>query len=137
MFFAILAFVFVVLPLAEIAVAIQVSHWIGVGDTLGLIALFSIVGAWLAWHIGFSVLRRTRDQVARGVVPTDELIDAALVFSGGILLFIPGFITDVFGILLLFPPTRHLARSALKHRFRTRVYRYGPGPSGNSNIIDV
>jgi UPF0716 protein FxsA len=135
-FFAILAFVFVVMPLAEIAVAIQVSHWIGVADTLGLIVLFSIVGAWLAWHIGFSVLRRTRDQVARGVVPTDELIDAALVFSGGILLFLPGFITDVFGILLLLPPTRHLARAALKHRFRTRVYRYGPGPS-SGNVIDV
>ena len=136
MFFAILAFVFVVMPLAEIAVAIQVSHWIGVGETLGLIALFSIVGAWLAWHIGFSVLRRTRDQVAHGAVPTDELIDAALVFTGGILLFVPGFISDAFGLLLLFPPTRHVARAFLKQRFRTRVYRYGPGPAAG-NIIDV
>jgi len=75
-------------------------------------------------------------------VPTDELIDAALVFSGGILLLVPGFITDAVGLFLLIPPTRHLARSALKRRFRTRIYRYGLGPSGpygpnGPNIIDV
>jgi UPF0716 protein FxsA len=141
-FFAFIAFFFVVLPLAEIAVGIQVSHVIGVGNTLLLIAAFSIIGGWVAWQMGFSVLRRTRYSLAQGVVPTDELIDAALVFTGGILLFIPGFITDVVGLLLLVPPTRHLVRSALKHRFRARVVRYGPGPSGpygssGPNIIDV
>jgi UPF0716 protein FxsA len=110
-----------------------------VGDTLGLILLFSIVGAWVAWHMGFSVLRRTRSSLAQGVVPTDELIDAALVFTGGILLFVPGFVTDALGLLLLIPPTRHLVRSLLKRRFRTRVIRYGPGPYGSSgpNVIDV
>jgi UPF0716 protein FxsA len=137
---AFLALFFVVLPLAEIAVAIQVSHSIGVGDTLGLILIFSIVGAWLAWHIGFSVLRKTRYSLAQGVVPTNELIDAALVFSGGVLLFLPGFITDAVGLLLLFPPTRHIARNLLKRRFATSVYRYGIGPTGvgpNDNVIDV
>jgi UPF0716 protein FxsA len=135
--FALIALVFIVLPLAEIAVAIQVAGWIGGANTIGLILLFSIVGAWLAWHIGFSVLRRTRDQVAHGVVPTDELIDAALVFTGGVLLFVPGFITDVLGILLLIPPTRHVVRSALKRRFRTRVYGYGYGAGTTDNVIDV
>ena len=140
--FAFIALVFVVLPLAEIAVGIQVAQWIGVGDTLGLILLFSIVGAWVAWHMGFSVLRRTRFALAQGTVPTDELIDAALVFTGGILLLVPGFITDAAGLFLLIPPTRHLVRSALKRRFRTRIVRYGPGPSGpygssGPNIIDV
>jgi UPF0716 protein FxsA len=148
-FFAFIALFFVVLPLAEIAVAIQVAHSIGVGDTLGLIALFSIVGAWVAWHMGFSVLRKTRYQLAQGNVPTDELIDAALVFSAGVLLFLPGFITDAFGLLLLFPPTRHVARSLLKRRFRTRITRYGYtygtgtgygpgfGPGSSGNVIDV
>jgi UPF0716 protein FxsA len=143
--FAILALVFVVLPLSEIAVAIQVSHTIGVGETLGLIMLFSIVGAWLAWHIGFSVLRKMRFSLAQGTVPTNELIDAALVFSGGVLLFVPGFITDAFGLLLLFPPSRHAVRNLLKRRFRVRAYRYGisttgTGPSGmgpTGNVIDV
>ena len=153
MFFAILALVFVVLPLSEIAVAIQVSHTIGVGETLGLIMLFSIVGAWLAWHIGFSVLRKMRYSLAQGVVPTNDLIDAALVFTGGILLFVPGFITDFFGVLLLIPPSRHLVRNLLKRRFSVRVARYGivsngtgptsgfgprgMGPGGMDNVIDV
>jgi UPF0716 protein FxsA len=137
---AFLALFFVVLPLAEIAVAIQVSHWIGVGDTLGLILIFSVVGAWFAWHVGFSVLRKTRYALAQGVVPTNDLIDAALVFAGGILLFLPGFITDAVGLLLLIPPSRHVARNVLKRRFSARVTRYGIGPTGigpNDNVIDV
>ena len=74
------------------------------------------------------MLRRMRDQVDNGAVPTNELIDAALVFAGGVLLFVPGFVTGAFGLLLLFPPARDRgARAALKRRFRGRVYRLGPG----------
>jgi UPF0716 protein FxsA len=132
------ALVFVVLPILEITVAIQVAHHIGGLNTIGLLLVFSIAGAWLARREGFSVLRRMRDQVNSGVVPTNELIDAALVFGGGVLLFVPGFVTGVVGLVLLFPPTRFAARSALKRRFRGRVYRLGPGGTGGTgDIIDV
>ena len=144
---AVIALVFVVLPVLEITVAIQVAHHIGGLDTIGLLILFSIAGAWLARREGFTVLRRMREQVASGTVPTNELIDAALVFAGGVLLFVPGFVTDALGLLLLFPPTRIAARTALKRRFRGRVYRIGPNgpggpggpgwPNGPGNIIDV
>jgi UPF0716 protein FxsA len=135
---AVFALVFVVLPIVEITVAIQVAHHIGGLDTIGLLLLFSIAGAWLARREGFSVLRRIQEQVGNGVVPTNELIDAALVFAGGVLLFVPGFVTGVLGLLLLFPPTRIAARAALKRRFRGRVYRLGPGgPGGPGGVIDV
>lgn len=135
---AVFALVFVVLPIVEITVAIQVAHHIGGADTIGLLVLFSIAGAWLARREGFSVLRRMRDQVDNGVVPTNELIDGALVFAGGVLLFVPGFVTGALGLVLLFPPSRFAARSALKRRFRGRVYRLGPGgPSGPGGVIDV
>jgi UPF0716 protein FxsA len=131
---AVLAVVFVMLFL-EIAVAIQVAHHIGALDTIALLLLVSLAGAWLATRVGFSVLRRMREQVDRGVMPTNELIDAALVFVGGVLLFVPGFITGAIGLVLLLPPTRVTARRALIRRFRGRVYRLGPG--GPGDVIDV
>lgn len=132
---AIIAFVFVVVPIVEITVAIQVAHSIGGLNTVGLLLLFSIVGAWLAQREGFSVLRRIQQQLENQTMPTDELIEAGLVFAGGVLLVVPGFVTDAFGMLLLFPLTRHIARRILRRRFGMHVRRIGPGD--NDGIIDV
>jgi UPF0716 protein FxsA len=135
---AVLALVFVVYPIVEVTVAIQVAHHIGVANTIGLLFLVSIAGAWLAKRQGFSIIRRMRDDVDRGHVPTNALIDTALVFGGGVLLFVPGFVTGVLGLLLVVPPIRIATRNGLKRRFQHRVYRLGPdhrgGPGG---IIDV
>ncbi len=132
---AVLALVFVVIPLVEITVAVQVAHHIGGANTILLLLLFSIAGAWLAKREGFQVLRRMRDQVDRGVVPANELIDGVLVLSAGMLLLVPGFVTGVLGLLLLLPPTRIAVRGVLRRRFRGRVYRLGPG--GPGDVIDV
>ena len=132
---AFIALVFVVMPIVEISVAIQVAHHIGGLNTVGLLLLFSIAGAWLARREGWSVLRRIQDQLENGTVPTDELIEGALVFAGGVLLFVPGFVTDALGLLLLFPLTRHMARRGLRRRFGAQVRRIGP--DDNDGIIDV
>jgi UPF0716 protein FxsA len=132
---AAIAFLFIVWPIVEISVAIQVAHHIGGLDTVALLLLFSFLGFWLARLEGFSVLRRIQEQLENRTVPTNELIEGALVFVGGMLLVVPGFVTDALGLLLLFPLTRHMARRALKHRFGLRVRRIGPGdPDG---VIDV
>jgi UPF0716 protein FxsA len=76
-------------------------------------------------------------------MPTNELIDGALVLAGGVLLIVPGFITAVIGLLLLFPPTRVLARGTAKRRFQGRVRYIDGGPHGGhhldgpDDIIDV
>ena len=132
---AVIALVFVVLPIAEISVAIQVAHHIGGLDTVGLLLLFSFAGVWLARLEGFTVVRRIQEQLENRTVPTNELIDGALVFVGGVLLVVPGFVTDALGLLLLFPLTRHLARRALKRRFGMRVRRIGP--TDTDGVIDV
>jgi len=132
---AVFALMFVVLPIVEITVAIQVAHSIGGLNTIGLLLLFSLAGAWLAKREGFSVLRRMQEQLDNRMVPTNELIEGALVFAGGVLLVVPGFVTDAFGLLLLFPLTRHIAVRALRRRFGLRVRRIGPGD--NDGIIDV
>jgi UPF0716 protein FxsA len=140
--FALIALVFIVLPLVEIYVIVQVGHALGALNTIGLLLLLSVGGAWLAKREGFWVLRRLRDQLDAGRMPTNELIDAGLVLVGAILLIFPGFVTDALGLLLLFPPTRALARSYVKRRFRVQVY--GPGsyrddgpPPPPPGVIDV
>ena len=128
----------IIVPIVEIAVAIQVAHHIGGLNTIGLLLLFSLVGAWLAKQAGFGVLARMREQVERGVLPGNELIDGVLVFAAGILLLIPGFVTGVIGLVLLLPPVRVAVRGTVKRSLRGRVYRIGPGgPTDPGNVIDV
>jgi UPF0716 protein FxsA len=138
---AIFALLFIVLPLAEIYVAVQVSHVIGALNTVVLLALLSICGAWLTKFAGFGVINRIRQQLAAGNMPTNELIDGGLILTAGVLLIVPGFVTGVLGLLLLFPLTRGLARGTVKHRFQGRITYLG-GSSDNGrldgpDIIDV
>ncbi len=128
--FAVLALVFVVFPIVEIYVAIQVANHIGVVNTLALLLIFSIVGAWLAKQAGFGVIARMRGQLERGVLPGNEIVDAVLVFSAGVLLLVPGFVTGIVGLVLLLPPVRHVVRRGIVRSLRKRVTLYGIGPGG-------
>ena len=130
---AIFALLFIVIPMVEIYVAVLVGHTIGALDTIGLLLLLSIVGVWLTKREGISVISRIRRQLEAGQMPTNELIDGGLVLAGGVMLIAPGFVTDALGLLLLFPPTRIVARGVLKRRFRGRVTYYG-GPTGHGRL---
>jgi UPF0716 protein FxsA len=123
---AIFALLFIVLPLVEIYVAMQVSHVIGVLGTLGLLLVLSLSGIWLTKFAGFGVIARIRSQLAAGRMPGNEVIDGGLVLTGGVLLIVPGFVTGLAGLVLLFPPTRRVARNAFKRRYLGRVTYYGP-----------
>ena len=135
---AILALI-VVVAIVEITVIIQVAHAIGALDTIALLILVSVVGAWLTKHEGFVVLSRLRAQLAAGRVPAAELVDGVLVLAAGVLMLVPGFVTAGVGLLLLFPPTRIVFRRYLRRRFDVRVSGGGPGrgPDGNGGVIDV
>jgi UPF0716 protein FxsA len=116
-----LALVFVVVPLVELYVLVQVGQAIGALETIALVVVVSLVGAWLARHEGFVVLQRVRDRLARGEVPANEMLDGLLVLVGGLLLLCPGFVTDAFGLVMLFPPTRALLRMWLRRRLAIQV----------------
>jgi UPF0716 protein FxsA len=116
-----LALVFLVVPIAELAVVIKVGQWLGVADTLALLILISLVGAWLAKREGIGVWRRIQRQLELGRMPSNELIDGLLILFAGALLLTPGFLTDVLGILLLLPPTRRTIRRVLRRRFAWRI----------------
>jgi UPF0716 protein FxsA len=109
-----LVLLFIVVPIAELYVIIQVGGLIGVGPTLLLLLLDAILGSWLLKHEGRSAWRRFNQALAEKRLPGKEVADGFLVILGGALLIAPGFITDIFGILLLIPPTRAVARRILR-----------------------
>jgi len=116
-----LTLLFLVVPLAELAVIIRVGRQIGVGDTLLLLLVVSVVGAWLAKREGIGVLRRIQAQIQAGQVPGTELLDGFLVLAAGALLLTPGFLTDIVAIGLLLPPVRAGVRRVLRRRFARRI----------------
>jgi UPF0716 protein FxsA len=118
---AILAVVFLVVPVAELAVIIAVGSEIGVFNTIGLLIVVSVVGAWLAKREGLGVLRRIQAQLDAGRMPGTELVDGFLVLFAGALLLTPGFLTDCLAIALLLPPVRAVVRKTLRRYFAARI----------------
>ena len=113
--------IFIGVPFAEIYVLLQVGHVIGILNTLALLILVSMVGAWLAKREGLGVLRRMQDSVNAGRVPGAELIDGFLVLLAAALMITPGFLTDIVGIFLLLPPVRAGVRHSLRRYFVHRI----------------
>lgn len=118
---AILAVVFLVVPIAELAVIIAVGSEIGVLNTVGLLIAVSVVGAWLAKREGLGVLRRIQAQLDAGRMPGSDLVDGFLVLFAGALLLTPGFLTDCLALGLLLPPVRAVVRRALRRFFAARL----------------
>jgi UPF0716 protein FxsA len=116
---------FIVWVVAEITVFVAVASAIGCLNAFGLVLLFSIIGVWLTKRAGISVLTRSRKQLNEGVVPTDDVIDGFLVCIAGLMLVVPGFITDALGLVVLFPPTRAFVRKRVRNRWQVRVVNYG------------
>ncbi|MEP6696751.1 MAG: FxsA family protein [Pseudonocardiales bacterium] len=110
---ALLFVVFVVVPIAELAVIITVGQHIGVWWTVGLLLASAAVGSWLLRREGRRTWRALQAALAAGRLPTREVADGALVIVGAALMVAPGFITDVAGMLCLFPPTRSMLRGLL------------------------
>ena len=108
----------IVAPIVEIYVAIQVAHVIGGWDTIALMLLMGVLGAWLLKMQGLAVLGRISNAVAEGRPPAKEMIDGLLILVAGALMIAPGFVGDAIGLVLLFPPTRALVRAPIAARLK-------------------
>jgi UPF0716 protein FxsA len=130
----ILFLVFVVVPLLEIYVLVQVGQVIGAGWTIALLLLDAVLGTWLIKHEGGRAWRGLQEALSSGRMPATELADGALILIGGTLMLAPGFITDAFGILLILPFTRPIFRRLLAATVARRLVlgvvdvRRSPGP---------
>ena len=130
-----LLLLFIVVPIVELAIIIQVGSQLGVLSTVVLLIAVSVVGAWLVKFQGLGVMNRIRRQLAAVQMPTDELVNGVLILVAGALMLTPGFITDAVGLSLLFPPSRAVVRRFLAQRFRASIIT-GPGSGPDGVIID-
>src|SRR6266496_2701144 len=129
-----LVVLFILVPIAELYVIIQVGEAIGVWWTILLLIADSVLGSMLMRSQGRAAWRRFNAAVAEGRVPAREVLDGVLVIFGGALLLTPGFITDVFGLIFLLPPTRALVRGLLVRRATLRMM--GSVPRPRSRDVD-
>jgi UPF0716 protein FxsA len=113
--------IFVVVPIAELYVLLQIGQAIGALPTIALLIADSVLGAALMRSQGRAAWLRFNAALAEGRVPGREVMDGALVILGGALLLTPGFLSDVLGLVLLLPPTRAIVRRVLLRRFAGRV----------------
>jgi UPF0716 protein FxsA len=118
---------FVVVPLVEIYVLVQVGQAIGAWWTILLLVAASIVGTWLVRREGGRAWRALQSALSSGRMPARELADGALILIGGTLMLTPGFVSDVFGVLLILPFTRPVARRLLTAVVARRLV-VGPAP---------
>src|ERR1700754_4812664 len=134
-----LILLFIVVPIAELYVIIQIGQLIGVWWTIALLLADSLLGSWLMRSQGRVAWRRFNTAIAEGRPPAREALDGVLIIFGGALLLTPGFITDIFGLIFLIPPTRVLVRRLLVRRATLRMMRVAtpPPPGRNGRPQDV
>ncbi|MBU1486895.1 membrane protein FxsA [bacterium] len=122
MFFK-LFLLFIIIPILEMAVLIELGQRFGTWRTIGLIVITGIVGASLAKSQGLQVYRNLQASLYNGRMPHNHLIEGLLVLIGGAFLITPGLLTDMAGLILVLPWTRRLIRERLKRYFKARITR--------------
>ncbi|WP_421118316.1 FxsA family protein [Aquihabitans daechungensis] len=113
---------FIVAPLLELYVIIQVASVIGGWETIALLVVESAIGAYLLKRQGYATLGKISQAVNEGRIPSNELIDGLLLLVAGALMLAPGFLGDVLGFLLIIPVTRIPFRALLRKRFENGKY---------------
>jgi UPF0716 protein FxsA len=112
---------FTVVPAVELYLIIKVGQSIGAGNTILLIIFTGILGAYYARQQGFRVVSNIQWKMNRGELPGDDLVNGAMLLVGGALLITPGFITDIVGFSLIFPPTREAIKVAVKRQIERKI----------------
>jgi UPF0716 protein FxsA len=131
-----LALAFLLVPILEIFVIIQVGQVIGAWPTVVLLIVESALGAWLVKREGRRAWAALRTAMQTGRMPGRELGDAALVLIGGTLLLTPGFVTDVVGFFFVLPFTRAIARRLLAGLVTRRLLvQFGGAPPRRRDVV--
>ncbi|NIP30143.1 MAG: FxsA family protein [Candidatus Dadabacteria bacterium] len=118
-----LILLFTIIPLVELALLIKIGGIIGLLPTIIIVILTGILGAALTRSQGIKTLNNIRNELNRGSIPKENLLNGVLILAGGIVLLTPGLLTDLFGFLLLIPPTREIFKKLLKEKLKEHIER--------------
>ena len=110
----------VAIPLIEIYLFIKIGSQIGAINTLALILITALLGVWYARFEGFNTLKSGITQLRNNELPVYEIVSGAAITIAAIMLIIPGFATDIFGIILIFPYTRKILLSKLSEKYKKK-----------------
>ncbi|WP_432737942.1 FxsA family protein [Maridesulfovibrio sp. FT414] len=110
---------FVLIPLVDLYILVQIGSKIGTLNAIALCLLTAFVGAALAKSQGVATMQKVQESLNRGIVPAEDILDAVIIFLAGLVLLTPGFMTDIFGLLLLFPLTRGYFKRWLRVQFES------------------
>jgi UPF0716 protein FxsA len=124
-----LALLIIVIPAIDIGVLLLSGKTIGLLPTIAFIIFTGVLGAYLAKREGLQTIKRVQEQLSYGQIPGDSLLDGICILIGATLLLTPGFVTDLFGFLLLFPPSRKPFKFLMINALRKRIEK------GNIQII--
>ncbi|QYJ97132.1 FxsA family protein [Shewanella alkalitolerans] len=137
--FFILLIIFVLIPVIELNVLIRVGETLGSWTTVGLVIFTAVVGVSLVRSQGIHTLMQVQQKLARGEAPGQEIVEGMMLAMAGLLLLIPGFVTDFIGLLLLTPLTRAPIAAFLYKRMQVKVSQqggfhgqFGQGPFGSN-----
>lgn len=117
----ILFLLFAIMPIIEIALLVKVGGIIGGWNTIGIVLLTAFIGAYFVRREGVSTLQTAQLKMQRGEMPGKELVDGLMLAVAGVLMVTPGFITDIFGILLVVPGTRHIIAAFVTKHMKMRA----------------
>ena len=120
---------FLMVPVIEIALFIQVGGAIGMWPTLGIVVLTAFLGTWLVRTQGRMAMSQLRSSFSDLNDPTEPLAHGAMILVAGALLLTPGFFTDAVGFALLMPPVRVAVFRYIRARVTVAQFQMGPGPS--------
>ena len=112
-----LLFLFILVPLLELYILIKIGGYLGAFQTVALVVFTALLGIVLVRLEGLRTLQKIRQSLSQGIVPAEEMVDGVLIFVGGILLIIPGVLTDLFALVLLIPYSRTIFKRWLRRRF--------------------
>lgn len=121
----VLVVLLIAVPIFEVWLLITVGHVIGAWPTIGILVLEALLGGWLMKREGARAWKALNQAFGNGRMPTGELADAALILVGGVLLLLPGFLTDIFGFFFLLPFTRPWARKTVAFFVARRIHKMG------------
>lgn len=114
-------FLFVLIPIVEMWILIEVGSRIGALPTIALVVLTASIGLSLLKRQGLATIMSARRKMDQGAIPASELVNGVMIAVGGALLLTPGFVTDTFGFLLLIPQTRQWVLFRLIDRYRDKI----------------
>lgn len=126
-----LALLFVIVPILELMLLIQLGQVVGLVPTLLLVMFTGVTGAWLARAEGMRVFFQFQKELASGRLPGQALLDGICVLIGGAFLLTPGVLTDLTGFSLLFPPTRRWIQRRIRARMERGI------ADGTIRVVDV